>query len=497
MPACSPPDAAGRRHLPAGARLPLFLYRSLFPLAFLAMLPGFAKRMLRRGNYRHKFGQRFGIYSRRARENLAVGGWTWIHAVSVGEMVMAVRLARTLEREQPGLRILLSTTTSTGFALARSEVTRMRREWRERGGHGGPVAGGGPLPEGRVELIYFPIDFSLVTRRVLRLVRPRQVILVDKEFWPNLITECYRRCIPVSIVNAMLSPRSERRFLRGRRWTGPFFAMLEKVCVQQPEDIARWQALGVRADALECTGSLKFDFEGFEKGRHEFPARLLEAWGVRGRRPVLLGGSTFAGEEALLVEVWQRLRVEWPELFLILVPRHVERRGEIAAMLEQKGVRFARRSDVRISENGENSVQVSAGEALPVPEVLLVDTTGELRDWYCEATLCFIGKSLTSAAKGGQNPAEPILAGRPVFFGPRMQNFAALVRQFLAVDGATQVQNVRELEAALRAHLATPAIGEAKVRRAAEVLAVHRGANQRVSTLLLAAVEEKNAGLEK
>lgn len=497
-PSLAPPQpvAASLRPIPGGARLPLWLYRSLFPLAFFAMLPGFARRMLRRGNYRHKFGQRFGIYSRRSEESLALGGWTWIHAVSVGEMVMAIRLARVLEQQRPGLRILLSTTTSTGFALARGEVARLRQEFKGRRAHGVSHGEADSIPEGAIELIYFPLDFSLITQRVLRLVRPEQVILVDKEFWPNLLTECYRRGIPVSIVNAMLSPRSERRFLKWRRWTAPFFAMLDKVCVQQPEDVARWQALGVRPEALECTGSLKFDFATFAAGSNDFPQRLLEAWGVRGT-PVLLGGSTFAGEEELLVEVWRRLRVDYPTLFLILVPRHAERRGEVVAMLRQQEVRFACRRDLRMESGRVDRVETEAGELVAAPEVLLVDTTGELRDWYRQSTLCFIGKSLSVSGRGGQNPAEPILVGRPVLFGPQMQNFSALVRQLLAADGATQVRSVEELEGALRRLLADPSSGEAQVKRARAVLAVHEGANERVAKRLLQLSAEKTASWQK
>ncbi len=438
------------RSLPAAARLPLRVYRSLFPVAFAAMLPGFLARMLRRGHYRHKFGQRLGLYTREDRVRLEPGGWIWIHAVSVGEMMMGLKLARTLQACEPGVRILLSTTTSTGYAVARGQIE----------------------DAARMALVYYPLDLASIVRRVLDLTRPAQLVMVDKELWPNMVAECYRRGIPVSVVNARLSPKSERGFRRWRRWTGPFFGMLERVCVQEPEDIPRWEALGVRPEALVCTGSLKFDFaEGEASRAREFRA-LLGRVGVGEETPVLLAGSTFPGEEALLGRMTRTLRERFPDLFLIVVPRHVERTPEVAADLQGLGLRVALRS-----------VLPGLPPGSPRPDALIVDTTGELRDWYALAAVCFIGKSL--CAQGGQNPAEPVLAGRPVVFGPHMENFEALVRQFLAVDGAVQVPDEAGLLRETEQLLADPARGEAQVAAARGVLRAHLGANRRTAELLL------------
>ncbi|MDD5350603.1 MAG: glycosyltransferase N-terminal domain-containing protein [Chthoniobacteraceae bacterium] len=412
------------------------------------MLPGFLVRMLRRGNYREKFGQRLGFYTKADRQRLAAGGWLWIHAVSVGEMLMGIKLARTLQAGDPGAKILLSTTTSTGYAVARAQIE-----------------GSG------MELIYYPLDLASIVRRVLDLVRPAQLVMVDKELWPNMVAECFRRGIPLSVVNARLSPKSERGFRRWRRWTGPFFGMLERVCVQEPEDIARWETLGVRPEALVCTGSLKFDFaEGDFPRAREFRA-LLARVGVPEETPILLAGSTFPGEEAALGRVTRALRERFPDLFLIVVPRHVERTPEAAADLRGAGLQAALRSALPELPPGS-----------PRPDALIVDTTGELRDWYALASVCFVGKSL--CAHGGQNPAEPVLAGRPVVFGPNMENFEALVRQFLAVDGAVRVADEAGLLRETGALLADPARGEALVKAARGVLRAHLGANQRTADLL-------------
>lgn len=479
--------------IPSAARWPLWVYRSLFPVAFVGMLPSFVLRMMRRGNYRHKFGQRFGIYSQRARAALEPGGWTWIHAVSVGEMMMGLKLARQLQAAQPGARVLLSTTTSTGYALARTEVQRMRAELDRRDKGQG---------QSTIELIYYPLDLAMIVRRVLAMVRPCQLILVDKEFWPNMMTECYRRGIPVSIVNARLSARSERRFHQWRRWCGPFFGMLKQVCVQEPEDAARWVNIGVQPDVVHCTGSLKFDFAGGDStpSRVEEFRALLAPWG--GRRsvqgegpgavpatpdsssgtifPILLGGSTFPGEEKALAEAFITLRPRFPDLLLILVPRHVERTPEIEATLKELGLTYRLRSELQAGSPPSTFPSPSAEHPA---DVLLVNTTGELRDWYAVASVCFVGKSLTT--KLGQNPAEPILAGRPVVFGPHMQNFKSLVEQFLAVDGANQVPDKAALVKVLEELLLNPEKGAAQVARARIVLHRHEGAYQRTLALLL------------
>lgn len=439
------------RALPVAARLPLRIYRCLFPVAFTLMLPGFLARMLRRGNYRHKFGQRLGLYSAADRARLEPGGWTWIHAVSVGEMMMGLKLARTLQAARPGLRVLISTTTSTGYAVAREQIAK---------------SGDG------LELVYYPLDATSMVRRALDVIRPAQVVMVDKELWPNMVAECYRRSIPVSVVNARLSPKSERGFRKWRRWVGPFFSMLERVCVQEPEDAKRWQTLGVRPEALVCTGSLKFDFAVAEAARGPEFRALLERIGIPAEAPILLAGSTFPGEEAILGRVTLALRARFPDLFLIVVPRHVERTSEVENDLHALGLTTALRSALP-----------DLPSPSPRPDALIVNTTGELRDWYALASVCFIGKSLT--ATGGQNPAEPVLVGRPVVFGLHMENFAALVHQLLDAGGAVQVADEAGLLREAGAFLADPELGCTSVERAQAVLQVHLGANRRTAELLL------------
>ena len=247
------------------------LYNLAFPFVLLALLPGFLFRMLKRGKYRHKFGQRFAIYSPRVRQKLSRGGWTWVHAVSVGEVLIALKLIREMKNRDPQLPVVLSTTTSTGFALAS----------REQGEN--------------FETIYNPIDFFWTARRAVRLIRPRRLILVEAEVWPNLTAEAKARGATLALVNARLSSRSESRYRMIRPLASAIFNQLDLLCVQEPADAKRWESLGVDARKILCTGSIKFDDQGEDsRVRRNFRQTLAEL-GVGESAPIILAGSTHSG----------------------------------------------------------------------------------------------------------------------------------------------------------------------------------------------------------
>ncbi len=420
-----------------------FLYNIVFPMAVLLMLPSFLVRMIRRGKYRHKFGQRFGIYSPGVREKISGTGRVWLHAVSVGEVNIALKLIQALRDADPSLVFILSTTTSTGFKLAASR----KSPW--------------------LEPIYNPLDFLPVVRRVMQTIRPRALILVEAEVWPNVVCEARRLGAKAVLVNARLSPRSEKRFRAARMIAAPLFNQLDALYLQEPEDIARWTSLGVRQDKLHVTGSIKFD----DSAAAARPVRnfrpVLDALGVPVDAPVLLGGSTFEGEEEILARVFLELRKSRPDLFLILVPRHHERGDAVARQMERLGLTVARRtqSDQRTR-----------------PDILLVDTTGELVSWYLCATVVFMGKSL--CGRGGQNPAEPLAAGVPVVFGPHMRNFASLVQGLLRNQAAMEISDEATLQVAVESLLSSPEKRNAMVRRGVKCLEIHRGATDRTVSLL-------------
>ena len=419
-----------------------FIYNLLWPIGLLAILPQYLVKMVRRGNYAPKFGQRFGIYSREVRARLASSRPVWLHAVSVGEVNVALKIAAAIRALNPGINFALTTTTTTGFAVANKRAP----EW--------------------IEVLYSPLDFYPVIRAALRAFRPRQLVLVEQEIWPNMVAETCAKGLSVSLVNARLSPRSERRFLRFRRYVRPLLRQLDLVCVQYPEDVARWEKLGVDPATIQMTGSIKYDHAATESNCDQ-QRELLRELGVARDAPVLVAGSTHRGEEDTLARVWQDLRQEFPNLFLVVAPRHTERAGAIYQMFHNRGVNASLRS---------------TSKAQPPTDALIVDTTGELQQWYELATIVFIGKSL--ATRGGQNPVEAINAGAPVIFGPHMENFAALSRALVEANGAVQINTESELLATIRDLLQNPERRDGIVRSGREVLHVHQGAAARTAQLL-------------
>ncbi|EDY19484.1 Three-deoxy-D-manno-octulosonic-acid transferase domain protein [Chthoniobacter flavus Ellin428] len=426
---------------PDDARRSLRLYNFFFPFVFVVLLPGYLLRMMRRGGYRENFGHRFGRYSDADRQRFAKGAWLWLHSISVGETLLALKLARQMRAVDPNTNIALSVTTSTGFAVAREAAG----DW--------------------LEVIYNPLDLLSFVRAALGVVRPKRLIFIEA-VWPNLLAEAKRRGLPVAFV-PRLSPRSERRFRRFRGIAGPMFRLVDVLAVQDQEDVTRWESLGVDRARIQVTGNTKFDYAGGGGERVAEFRGLLRQLGVAENAPILLAGSTFPGEELILAKVYRELRGRFPNLFLILVPRHVERTPEVLADLRPLDLRVELRSE----------------PAKAPADVLVVNTTGELRDWYHLATVVFIGKSLT--AHGGQNPVEPVMAGKPVVYGPNMENFAAIVTRWREEQAAVQVRDATELQEQIAELLTDAPRRDALARRAREIVAAHLGATERTVAAVL------------
>ncbi len=433
----------------------LLLYRLLFPFAFVVALPFYALRLRKRErgrsshtkppSYHLGIGQRFGRYDSALRARLADGPPpVWLCSISVGETLIALKLARTLHAREPQARVVLSVTTSTGYELLLRESANS--PWL--------------IP------LYNPIDFRFAARAALTAIRPRAFVLVEGGIWPNLLTLARSLGVRCILANARLSPRSERRWQHARSLAEPLWQLFHLVTVPEPEDIARFAGIGVAAEKIRHTGNVKFDNATTDIAPREAEFRaFIEPLGFRG--PILVAGSTWAPEEKALAAALAELRVSEPTLRLILVPRHVERAPEIIAALSP--LRVARRS------------QPQRGEA----DVLLVDTTGELRDWYRLATIVFVGKSLPGIAEtGGQNVGEPAALGIPVVFGPHMENFAPLVAHLHALEAAEQIPDAPALVPALRALLADAPRRATLGERARAALTPHQGATARTAELL-------------
>jgi 3-deoxy-D-manno-octulosonic-acid transferase len=422
------------------------IYNLLWPLGLLFFLPGYLLKMFRRGGYREKFGQRVGIYGADVRTRLAKPRSTWLHAVSVGEVTVALKLASALRALEPDLHCVLTTTTTTGFALANKNAP----SW--------------------IEVMYTPLDFWPIMRRAFAVFHPARILLIEAEVWPNLAAEARARRIPIALVNARLSPRSEKRFRLFRFFVAPTFRLLDLVCVQDPADVDRWQQLGVERSRIRHTGSIKYDPVNRDDHVDIQKARVFDLNVSNPEQLVLFGGSTHRGEEEILARVFLKLRRKFPSLRLFIAPRHVERLREIRMQLEDLSFHVRLASEARSHRDAK-------------PDCVLLDTTGELQRWYGIATVVFIGKSLM--AHGGQNPVEPILAGKPVIFGPHMENFATLAQTLIAKNGAIQVLDVDELERAVEKLLRDNGARQLLVQRAEEALTQHRGATARTAHLVV------------
>ncbi|WP_395740695.1 3-deoxy-D-manno-octulosonic acid transferase [Prosthecobacter sp.] len=432
----------------ASKALSLTLYNLALPLGLVLMLPGAFIKMRRRNGRWQDLAQRIGFFPRETQaaiDALPQRERFWVHAVSVGEVGVAKKLIARLLKTQSDLGIVLSTTTPTGYALAQELAVQH---------------------EGRVVAIYSPIDLPGVGRLMLERIHPTHLVLVEAEVWPNLTASASRLGIPVSLVNARLSPRSERRYRKFRNFIGPIFRMLKQVLVQEADDVARWQGFGVDAERIHFTGSIKYDPEGAVVAAEKIAALrgVLTQTGIAPTQPTLLAASTHAGEEVELARVFLRLREQVRDLALLIVPRHVERRAEISAELQGLGISPALRS-------------VAGSRVEAKAPVFVIDTTGELAAWQHLVTLVVVGKSFL--AEGGQNPAEAALAQKPVLFGPHMENFAPLVDLLLKKGGAQQVADFAELEAACGVLLKDEGKAKRMAQAGHDALKIHEGATMR------------------
>lgn len=389
------------------------LYNIVFTFFLLLSTPYYFLRMWRRGGWRHGFSQRFGRYSSKLKQAITNRHIVWIHAVSVGEVNICTQLIKALEMRLPNLKIVVSTTTSTGM----QELNRK-------------------LPS-HVEKIYYPVDRRKYVYRAIGTIHPEAIILVEAEIWPNFLWRARDLDIPVFLVNARLSEKSYRGYKRFGLLFRNLFASLAGVGCQIEGDAERLRALGCRPELVHVVGNLKFDAAQIEERRVLDVRALLRQLGIPDDARLLVGGSTHAGEEAILAEIFCRLRPSFPKLYLVLVPRHFERGKEVGRELQARGLRFVYRSEMGINS------RYKPGEV----DCLLVNTTGELKYFYEQAAVIFVGKSLT--AEGGQNPIEPGVLAKPMVFGPNMQNFKAIAEAFVAENGAIQVKDRDELEKAL------------------------------------------------
>ncbi len=432
------------------------LYNLLFIVFFVLSAPYYFWKMWRRGGWRRNFGQRFGRHSGAFKQALTNRDVIWLHAVSVGEVNLCTQLIAALEPRLPNHKFVVSTTTTTGMGELEKK-----------------------LPA-HIEKFYYPVDLRGAVKRTLAAVHPRAVVLVEAEIWPNFLWRVRDRGIPLFLVNARLSPRSFPRYKRFGFLFRKVFASFTGVGAQNETDAARLREIGCRPEAIRIVGNLKFDAAKLDARRLLDVPALLKQLAVPENAKLLVAGSTHAGEEALLAEMFLRLKKQFPDLFLVLVPRHMERGSAVGEELRACGVKFAFRNELTASR------QFAPGEV----ECLLVNTTGELKYFYEHATLIFVGKSLT--AEGGQNPIEPGALGKPMLFGPHMENFPGIADAFVKAGGAVQVPDASALEKSIAELLADESRRRSLGENALRIVRENQGAVERTVEMIVEQVARKH-----
>ncbi|MEJ2471165.1 MAG: 3-deoxy-D-manno-octulosonic acid transferase [Desulfuromonadales bacterium] len=382
------------------------LYDLTLYLSALFLVPYYLVRGVRYGKARHGIRERLGIFQQDLRPLLQGRKVIWVHAVSVGETRAAIPLLKGLRRDYPDAVLLLSNVTETGRKIAAT------------------------IPE-IDQVIFFPFDLRWIVRRVLNVIRPDLVILIETEIWPNFVLEAKQRRIPLVLVNGRISDRSFPRYRMLGRLLEPILACIADFCMQSEQDSRRIRYLGAASGRVQVTGNLKFDMQPPRITSDDLQP-LCSLYRLPEDGVVWVAGSTHDGEEALLIDVYQRLLQTFPKLFLILVPRHPERARQVFDELSRKQIKGTLRSEI-----GRRSEPFSPGE------VLVVDTLGEMLKLYAVSDLVFVGGSLVPI--GGHNVLEASLVKKPVIFGPFMHNFKEIARLIKAAHGGLQVKDADDL----------------------------------------------------
>jgi 3-deoxy-D-manno-octulosonic-acid transferase len=418
----------------------LLFYSLALVLVLIVGAPYWLFRMATSGKYREGLGERLGFVPKRLLSPSRNEPVIWIHAVSVGELLAAARMVEDLRKRVPGWRIVVSTTTRTGQALARQ---RFEAE----------------------NVFYFPLDFAFAVRAYLRALKPRLLVLMETEFWPRLLVECRSAQIPVAVANARISDRSWPRYLRLCFLWKQLLGSLALVLAQSETDVERLQAIG--ATNVRYGGNLKYDIRAAEPAVVTLALKKHIVLGTK----VLVCGSTLEGEEELL------LGAAPTDAVMILAPRHPERFETVARLLERSGRKWVRRSQ-----------WMDAPTTLASGTVFLLDSIGELASVYSLADVAFVGGSLVAA--GGHNPLEPAQFRVPIVMGPHYENFRAIVEQLRRQD-AIRIVQPNAMKNELAALLADEASACAMGTRAYTVFSSEAGATARTVDGLVTILGER------
>lgn len=408
------------------------LYVLVLYLATPLVLAFLAWRGLKDRDYARRWGERFARYGPPA----PTAGGLVLHAASVGEVNAAAALIRSLAQHHPDLPLTITTFTPTGSRRVRALFGQ------------------------RVHHVYVPLDLPGAVKRFFRRLQPRLVVVMETEIWPNLYAEAQRAGVPILLINARLTDRSAQGYRRARELIADALASVSWISAQSARDAERLVACGARPDRVEVVGNLKFDVSV----PPTLPAEgrvLRSAWGEE--RPVLVAGSTHAGDEAVLLPAFLAARDQLADPLLILVPRHPERFGEAAKRAREAGLRVALFSE---------SEHCPAGT-----DCFVIDAMGELLRYYACCDVAFVGG--TFAPVGGHNPLEPAALGKPVLFGPHTENINEIAERLVAKGGALRLESAEELSQALLRWFSNDALRAEAGEAARSLVENGRGALQR------------------
>ena len=406
----------------------LFLYNTLIILSILLFSPVILYKLLTDKRYRTGLSERLGNIPDAVIGAMSGQRPIWFHAASVGEVIASQKLLEGIRERFPDRKLLVSTFTPTGNKAAKEKLK----------------ADG---------VIFLPLDFPWAVNRAVNKVNPSALILMETELWPNLIRKAGSLQIPVVVVNGRISDRSYGKYWFISPLLQKVFESITLFLMQSEGDAQRIITLGAEPSRVTVTGNIKFDLKPADKA-----IGFMESWGG----PVLLAGSTRTGEESPVLDVYKGLRDRYPALKLVLAPRHLDRVREVEGILKEKGLQFVRRSEV--SEKIESPI-------------LLLDTLGELASFYKYGTIVFIGGTLIPV--GGHNPLEPALYGKPVLFGPHMENFRDIAQILIDSGGGVRVNDAEELMSWIERLLADDNLCSMIGNRAEQAVMQNRGATER------------------
>ncbi len=416
------------------------LYTTLLTLGLVLSSPYFALKILTNPRYRRGLSQRLGICYKTVGEKIGDEKPLWIHAASVGEVLGSLPIIDGIRQANHELPILISTMTATGNDIA-----------EKRAPHAQAVT-------------FFPLDHPWAVRKAISQVKPRAFLMAETEIWPNFLMEMGRRKIPVVLFNGRLSARSLRWYKRFRSPLRMPLTAICAFCMQSGLDAQRMIEIGANPERVTVTGNIKFDQTPPEI-TPKVKESLFQTLGLHPGQPILIAGSTHRGEEECMLDVLRRLSPEYPDLVLILAPRHLERLGEVEMLLERYKTPWKRKTQLRYAGEKEGA------------SVILLDTLGELAKLYSIGTIIFVGGSLVRV--GGHNILEPLFFKKPVLFGPFMDNFREISDEVLRRGAGFQIVDTEEMVFRARTLLENESLRSEMGKSGFELIRDNRGATRK------------------